>query len=368
MLSLKESIFEGGGGKSIYLKSYSEKHNSFDIQSFFLILPREKSVSICFTFTFSLFIFMSLLISWSIAFDTIIQTVWNFRDNDIEQHSDLHLSLFAPIVRREYGWTAANIAFSLALLGKTPHIIATAGNDSSVYIEYLENLGIKTELIHTIPTLPSLQSIIVHDDAHGQINIFHPGAMNMSGEISHGKSHFEYAIIAPDSGEGMIRRLTECKESGIFSIFDPGQAMVSLNKEQLISLVEKADITIMNEPERTQFEATTGEDYTRISERNSHIAIVTLGEKWAMILEWAKQTIIPTQKIENIVDATGCGDAFRSGILYGLSEWWTLEKSVQLGNIIGSIKIQYMGAQNHTLHKDTLNAIGNTLYGEKFFD
>ncbi|MBP9779381.1 carbohydrate kinase family protein [Candidatus Gracilibacteria bacterium] len=311
---------------------------------------------------------MSLLISGSIAFDTIIQTVGNFRDNDIDRESDLHLSLFAPVVRREYGGTAANIAFSLALLGKTPHIIATAGNDSESYIEYLKNLGIKTELIHTIPTSPSLQSIIVHDDAHGQINIFHPGAMSMSGEISHGKSHFEYAIIAPDSGEGMIRRLTECKASGIFSIFDPGQAMVSLNKEQLISLVEMAEITIMNEPERIQFEATTGVDYTTIARKNNHVAIVTLGDNGAMILEGEKKTIVPTQKIENIVDATGCGDAFRSGLLYGLSEGWTLEKSVQLGNIIGSIKIQYMGAQNHTLHKDTLNAIGNALYSENFFD
>ncbi len=311
---------------------------------------------------------MSLLISWSIAFDTIIQTVWNFRDNDIERQSDLHLSLFAPVVRREYGWTAANIAFSLALLWKAPHIIATAWNDSESYIEYLKNLGIKTELIHTIPTSPSLQSIIVHDNAHGQINIFHPGAMSMSGEISHGNSQFEYAIIAPDSWEGMIRRLNECKKSGIFSIFDPGQAMVSLTGEQLMMLAKQADIVIMNEPERVQFQAITGEDFVQVSKDYHHVAIVTLWENWAMMLDWENEIRIPTQKIEKIVDATWCGDAFRSGLLYGLSERWTLKKSIQLGNILGSIKIQYMWAQNHTLSKDTINTIGNTLYSEKFFD
>lgn len=311
---------------------------------------------------------MSLLISWSIAFDTIIQTLWNFRDNDIKRQSDLHLSLFAPVVRREYGWTAANIAFSLALLWKVPHIIATAWNDSESYIEYLKNLGIKTELIHTIPTSPSLQSIIIHDNAHGQINIFHPGAMNMSGEISHWNSSFEYAIIAPDSWEWMIRRLNECKESGIFSIFDPGQAMVSLTGEQLIMLVKQADIVIMNEPERVQFQSMTGEDFVQISKDYHHVAIVTLWENWAMMLDWENEIRIPTQKIEKIIDATWCGDAFRAGLLYWLSEKWTLEKSVQLGNILWSIKIQYMWAQNHTLSKDTINTIGNTLYSEKFFD
>ena len=149
--------------------------------------------------------------------------------------------------------------------------------DDADFLKALEKYGVgHGAKLHDNILVPGHDS---HDDAHGQINIFHPGAMNMSGEISHGKSHFEYAIIAPDSGEGMIRRLTECKASGIFSIFDPGQAMVSLNKEQLISLVEKADITIMNEPERIQFEATTGVDFVVISGKYNHIAIVTLGEK-----------------------------------------------------------------------------------------
>jgi adenosine kinase len=311
---------------------------------------------------------MSILISGSIAFDTIIQTVGNFRDYDIERKNDLHLSLFAPVVRREYGGTAANIAYSLSLLGVSPSIIATAGSDSGEYLEYLRNLGIQTELIHTIPTSPSLQSIIVHDDSHGQINIFHPGAMNMSGEISHGNRKFDIAIIAPDSPKWIVRRINECKESGIFSIFDPGQAMVELTREELITLASQTDITIMNEPERLQFESMTGQDFIDICLAHGHTGIVTLGDKWAFIKSQMSENTISGIYVENIVDATGCGDAFRAGLLYGLSEKWSLEKSITLGNIIGWIKIGYMWGQNHAFTHSQINAISEKEFGIKIFD
>lgn len=311
---------------------------------------------------------MPILISWSIAFDTIIQTVGIFRTQDNTTNPDLHLSLFAPIVRREYGGTAANIAYSLALLGKYAHIIATAGDDSSEYLDRMREMGIKTELIQTIPTSPSLQSFIIHDDSHGQINVFHPWAMNMSWELTHGNIAFEYAIVAPDSPAGMIRRINECKKSGIFTIFDPGQAMVGLTWPELISLVTQADISIMNEPERNQFQEMSGIDFPEICRSNWRIAIVTLGEKWAMIIDGSNEKIISTIPAEIVVDATGCGDSFRAGLLYGLSEWWSIERSVQLGNIIGGIKIESMGGQNHTINKDTINTTWEKEYGVKFFD
>ena len=311
---------------------------------------------------------MSILISGSIAFDTIIQTVSTFRAQDNTANTDLHLSLFAPIVRREYGGTAANIAYSLALLGKYPHIIATAGDDSREYLDRMREMGIKTELIQTIPTSPSLQSFIIHDDSHGQINIFHPWAMNMSWELTHGNIEFEYAIVAPDSPAGMIRRVNECKKSGIFTIFDPGQAMVWLTWPELISLVTQADISIMNEPERNQFLEMSGVDFWEICKSNWNIAIVTLGEKWALIITSAEEKNIPTKSADIIVEATGCGDSFRAGLLYWLSEWWSIEKSVQLGNIIGGIKIGSMWGQNHTINKENINTIWETEYGTIFFD
>jgi adenosine kinase len=196
---------------------------------------------------------MSLLISGSVAFDTIIQTVGDFRLQDNTDNPHLHLSLFSPTIRKEYGGTAANIAYSLSLLGRSSHVIATVGEDASEYVTRMQEMGISTELINTVPGNYCPQAYIVRDGGNGQINVFHPGAMSMSGEISHGNITFTHAIISPDSKEGMIRRVNECVSAGIFTIFDPGQAMGIFSGEELRSLTVLADITIMNEPERAQY-------------------------------------------------------------------------------------------------------------------
>ncbi len=156
---------------------------------------------------------MSLLISGSVAFDTIIQTVGSFRGQDNRENAQLHLSLFSPLIRREYGGTAANIAYSLALLGKPSHVIASVGEDGIEYIERMKELGINTELMQVVPGSYSPQAHIIRDEEGGQINTFHPGAMSASGEITHGNIDFRYAIVAPDSKEGMMRRVRECKKA-----------------------------------------------------------------------------------------------------------------------------------------------------------
>lgn len=141
----------------------------------------------------------------------------------------------------------------------------------------------------------------------------------------------------------MIRRINECTNRGIFTIFDPGQAMGIFTGEELKDMVAKSDISIMNEPERAQFETMTSEDFVHISEANGHTAIVTLAEKGAEIRSNGSGITIPAIYVDTIVDATGCGDAFRSGLLLGLSHGWNIEKCVKLGNILGGIKISFMG-------------------------
>lgn len=311
---------------------------------------------------------MPLLISGSVAFDTIIQTVWDFRAQDNLKNPELHLSLFSPTIRKEYGGTAANIAYSLALLGKTPHIIATVGEDVEGYILRMQEMGISTELINMIPWNYCPQAYIVRDGGNGQINVFHPGAMSMSGEISHGNISFSHAIVSPDSKEGMIRRVNECVSAGIFTIFDPGQAMWIFSGEELKSLTILADITIMNEPERAQYLSLVWEDFVNICQAHGHTGITTLWEKWAIIESQSNKIEIPSIYVEHTVDATGCGDSLRSGLLYGLSEWWDIVKSLQLGNILWGIKISSMGWQNHTFTHEQINMIGMKEFGVKFFD
>lgn len=310
---------------------------------------------------------MSLLISWSVAFDTIIQTVGDFRSQDNTPQSDLHLSLFSPTIRREYGGTAANIAYSLALLGESPHIIASIGEDGSDYLMRLRELGIQTELIQTVPGSYCPQAYIIRDGGSGQINVFHPGAMSASGEISHGNIPFSHAIVAPDSKEGILRRVTECTDQGVFTIFDPGQAMGIFNSEELRSCVVKSQITIMNEPERIQFESIVGEDFINICQSHGHTAIVTLGERGSMIYSGYEEIVLPAIYTDMTLDATGCGDAYRAGLLYGLSHGWNIEKSAQLWSILWGIKIQSMGGQNHTFTRDQIDEIGVREFGEKFF-
>lgn len=311
---------------------------------------------------------MPILVSGSIAFDTIIQTLGDFRSQDNLANSDLNLSLFAPTIRKEYGGTAGNIAYSLALLGKNPHVIASVWEDANEALIRMKEMGIYTELINVTPGSFSAQAYIIRDQKNGQINTFHPGAMSTSGELTHGNIPFQYAIIAPDSKEGMIRRMYECVNASIFTIFDPGQAMGIFEKDELKSMIKIADITIMNEPERAQFRDITWEDFIALALQNWHIWIETLWEKWAIIVSESYKLEIPALKVKNIIDATGCGDAWRAGLLYGLSEWWDIEISAQLGSILGGIKIQSMGGQNHSISKREISEISEREFGRKLFE
>jgi adenosine kinase len=223
---------------------------------------------------------MSILVSGSVAFDTIIGTVGTFKDKILPDALDsFNMSLFAPTLRREYGGTAGNIAYNLALLGKNPEIIASVGEDAHEYIARLDTLGIRTESIKIIPKTFSPQGYIIGDELNRQITAFHPGAMSVSGELSLGKREYRFAIISPDSREGMLNRLQECSDRKIFSIFDPGQAMGIFSGEELVKMVVQADLTIMNEYENEVFKGLTGKEFTDITKSYGKTGIVTLGEK-----------------------------------------------------------------------------------------
>lgn len=209
---------------------------------------------------------MSILVSGSVAFDIIISTVGTFKSQIIPDALDsFNMSLFAPTLRREYGGTAGNIAYNLALLGKNPEIIATVGEDAHEYIARLNGLGILTDSIKIIPQTFSPQGYIIGDELNRQITAFHPGAMNVSGELSLRHQDYTHVIVSPDSRDGMMGRLQECNEQGIFSIFDPGQAMGMFSGEELTKMVVQADLTIMNEYENELFKGIVGKSFTEIT-------------------------------------------------------------------------------------------------------
>ena len=223
---------------------------------------------------------MSILVSGSVAFDTIIGTVGTFKSQILPESLDsFNMSLFAPTLRREYGGTAGNIAYNLALLGKNPEIIATVGEDAYEYIDRLNTLGIRTDSMKVIPKTFSPQGYIIGDELNRQITAFHPGAMGVSGELSLRHKDYTHVIVSPDSRDGMMNRLQECSENNIFAIFDPGQAMGIFSGEELIKMVVQADLTIMNEYENEMFKGLTGKYFTDITKSYGKIGIVTLGEK-----------------------------------------------------------------------------------------
>lgn len=165
---------------------------------------------------------MTLLVSGSIAFDTIMHTVNNFREEDHKDSTDpLYLSLYAHDFRKMDGGAGANIAYSLALLGKSPYLIGTYGDDGREYIERLSEYGIDTSLCQHIRNTYCAHACIIRDTTNGQINTFHMGALAHAGEYSHRPIQVTHAIVAPDAKDAMIRRVRELTEDGVFTIFDP---------------------------------------------------------------------------------------------------------------------------------------------------
>ena len=311
---------------------------------------------------------MTILVSGSIAFDTIVSTTWTFKSQIIPDSLDsFNLSLFAPNIRREYGWTAWNIAYNLALLGKKSSITASVGQDAEEYLMRLQKLGVDTGSVKVMPELFSAHGFIIGDQIGRQITAFHPGAMSYSWEISIGTQRHSYAIISPDAKEGMVRRMKECNENKIFTIFDPGQAMGLFEPSELNEMVVSADATIMNEYEANLFLQITGESLESKSDAFGKTWIITQGENWSKIYENGEVKHIPSMFSNSVIDATGCGDAYRWWLLYGLSEGWNVQKSCKLWSILWWIKIWYFWGQNHSFDKNTLNELGRKEYREIFF-
>ncbi len=292
---------------------------------------------------------MTSLICGSLAFDTIMSFHGRFSEALLaDQLHKINVAFLVPGIRREYGGCAGNIAYNLKLLGGDPLIMATLGQDGAPYLERLGKLGIGTRCIRSYDNAYTAQAFITTDADNNQITAFHPGAMSNSHHNKVGDAGgVKLAIIAPDGREGMVEHARDCAALGIPFIFDPGQGLPMFSGEELKEFIELATYVAVNDYEAELLTERTGLTLTEISQRVSAL-VVTRGEQGAEIFTASGKVDIPVVKVDQVVDPTGCGDAFRAGMLFGLTrdmDWLTIGR---LASLMGALKIESQGGQNHT--------------------
>jgi adenosine kinase len=289
-----------------------------------------------------------ILVTGSIAYDTIMVFADRFRNHLLpDQLHILNVCFVAPEMRREYGGTAGNIAYNLKLLGEDALVMATAGDDIAPYLQRLEKLGIGTRLIKRIPGQFTAQAFITTDLDDNQITAFHPGAMNHSHE-NHVTRELGagLAIVAPDGKDGMLQHARECAAAGIPFLFDPGQGLPMFSPAEIGEFLQHADYVAVNDYEGKMIEEKTGRALDALA-REVKALVCTLGAKGSVIFVGGQRHEIPAVQAEAVVDPTGCGDAYRAGLLYGIAHGWDWPSTGRLGSLMGAIKIAQRGAQNH---------------------
>jgi len=291
---------------------------------------------------------MHTLICGSMAYDTIMVFQDQFKKHILpEKIHMLNVAFLVPEMRREFGGCAGNIAYNLKLLGGHPLIMATVGDDFSTYALRLEKLGLTQSHIRHIPGSYTGQAFITTDLDDNQITAFHPGAMGFSEQNHVGEAKtVSLGIVSPDGREGMLQHAREFHEAGIPWIFDPGQGLPMFSGEELMKFIEQADYLTVNDYEGQLLQDKTGKSLTEIAQQVKAL-VVTLGGDGSRIYANGKQYEIPTPKPQAVVDPTGCGDAYRAGLLYGIQKGWDWEMTGRLASLMGSLKIAHRGGQNH---------------------
>ncbi len=299
---------------------------------------------------------MSALICGSLAFDTIMVFPDQFKNHILpDKVHILNVSVLVPRMRREFGGCAGNIAYNLKLLGGSPVPMATVGQDFAPYREHFIEQGIDLSQVKVIDELFTPQAFITTDHDNNQITAFHPGAMMRSHE-NHVKDvpGITFGIVAPDGREGMIQNANEFLERGIPFIFDPGQAMPLFNGPELRNFIEQADYVVVNDYESNLLQERTGWTEKDIVQRVKAY-ITTQGPKGAVIHTPEKSFHVPPAHERRVVDPTGCGDAFRAGLIFGIEKGYDWLTVGRMGNLMGALKVEHPGTQNQRFDFDGFN-------------
>ena len=296
---------------------------------------------------------MPTLICGSLAFDTIMVFPDRFKNYILpDQIHILNVCFVNPELRREFGGCAGNIAYNLKLLGGDPLPMGTVGKDFSDYRQRLVALGISDEHILEIPELYSAQCSITTDQDSNQITAFHPGAMGEAHRNNVANANgVSLGIVAPDGKEAMIQHAHDFAAESIPFMFDPGQNLPLFSKDELMTFLDQATWCVMNDYESQLMMNTTGESINTLAQQVDAL-IVTRGGEGSVVYTDGDEIEIPTVNVDQAIDPTGCGDAYRAGLLLGLEKGWDWQTSGRVGSLIGAIKVQQEGTQNHQFSID----------------
>jgi adenosine kinase len=305
-----------------------------------------------------------VLICGSMAFDTIMVFEDRFRNHILPEKTHMLNVAFTVLeMRREFGGCAGNIGYNLRSIGGAPVLMATIGDDGQPYRERLAGFDIDDAHIRTMQGTFTAQAFITTDLDDNQITAFHPGAMGLSHRIAVTEARdIRLGIIAPDGREGMLTHAQQLHEAGIPFIFDPGQAMPLFDGDELRGLVARADYLAVNDYEAELLQERTGMSRLDLAARVKAM-IITQGAEGSRIITGGETLVIPAIPAEQEVDPTGCGDAYRAGLLYGISHGWDWVRTGRLATLLGSIKIGCRGGQNHTLDRASVSALHERVFG-----
>ncbi|MBW8829876.1 MAG: carbohydrate kinase family protein [Burkholderiales bacterium] len=301
---------------------------------------------------------MPALICGSLAFDTITTFPGRFAQQILpDQVHILNVSFLVPTLRREFGGCAGNIAYTLSQLGGEPLVLAAIGSDGQEYLQRLKSWGASTEHVRVIDDSYTAQAIIITDTDNNQITAFHPGAMQSAHMTPvPSRDDIRVAIVAPDGRDAMLQHAEQLAAANVPFVFDPGQGLPMFDGDDLKRFVSQATWVAVNDYEGRMLCERTGETLESLSSSHLKGVIVTLGAQGCDLWQQGVRTHVPGVAATDVVDPTGCGDAFRGALLFGLERGWPLERCIALGNKIGALKIACRGGQNHTFDATTLIA------------
>jgi adenosine kinase len=311
---------------------------------------------------------MSILVTGSLAIDRIMVFPDRFKNHILpDKLHILSVSFHVPEMREFFGGCAGNIAYGLKLLGADPLIFAAAGRDFVAYAAWLDQHGIRRDAIRIFDDAHTAQCFITTDLDDNQIVAFHPGAMERAGtlRIEDVKETITHAIVGPDDNAAMRQHAAALKKRGVPTVIDPGQQLINFDGPGLLAFLEGAHVYIVNDYEWAVTLDRTGVAEDELAKRANAI-IVTRGAEGSTIFEGGKRIDVPAAAAEKVVDPTGCGDAYRAGLLYGMERGLPLATAGRIGSLMGCLAVEQRGTQSVSIDAAGLRARYQKAFGEPF--